>query len=74
MAGEHLHDSERGLDSLGQGQAQLEIQSGGSIGGRERGRGMQLIMKQGCLVLVPFLSALFPSNVGGKNLWRECWV
>lgn len=28
---------------------------------------MQLIMKQGCSVLVPFLSALFPSNVAREK-------
>lgn len=31
-------------------------------------------MKQMCLVLVPFLSALFPSNVGRQNLRRESWM
>lgn len=41
------------------------------VGGRERNA---QIMKQLHSVLVPFLSALFPSNVRGKNLGREGWM
>lgn len=42
------------------------------VGGRERER--NAADYEAGLVLAPFLSALFPSNVGGKNLWREHWV